>query len=235
MREKILIVEDDPNILLGLQEILRSESFVVETCARGDQALEAAKKFRPDLVLLDLMLPGENGYDVCRSLREENGRVPVLMLTAKSQEIDKVIGLQSGADDYVTKPFGVRELLARIEALLRRVRRDSHAPQAPFQLGEAWIDPAQFQLRRGSRVEELTPREMKLLQYFHAHKGEVLSRDRLLNAVWGCQYYGTTRTLDQTVAQLRKKLGESAPPRLLLTVHGVGYKLSGDSPASEPS
>jgi DNA-binding response OmpR family regulator len=230
MKTKILIVEDDPNIALGLEEVLRSESFEVAVCRRGDQAVEAYTKHRPALVLLDVMLPGLSGYDVCKQLRAKKAATPILMLTAKGQEIDKVVGLDLGADDYVTKPFGVRELLARIQALLRRsakvegVNSDS---QASFQIGPATIDPKTFQIRRGKTAEELTAKELKLLQVFHAHPGEVLSRDRLLNEVWGYNYYGTTRTLDQVVVQLRKKLGDNAgEPKHLITVHGVGYKLS---------
>ncbi len=152
------------------------------------------------------------------------------MLTAKGQEIDKVVGLDLGADDYVTKPFGVRELLARIQALLRRAPKAGpereKAGEAPFQIGPATIDPKTFQIKRGRQVEELTAKELKLLQLFHAHPGEVFSRDRLLNEVWGYNYFGTTRTLDQVIVQLRKKLGDNGgEPRHLITVHGVGYKL----------
>jgi DNA-binding response OmpR family regulator len=149
------------------------------------------------------------------------------MLTAKGQEIDKVIGLDLGADDYVTKPFGVRELVARINALLRRTQPASPAGNdAVFQIGTASIDPKRFQLRRGKTTEELTAKELKLLQLFHAHPGEVFSRDKLLNEVWGYNYYGTTRTLDQVIVQLRKKLGDNGEDaKHLLTVHGVGYKL----------
>ena len=150
------------------------------------------------------------------------------MLTAKGQEMDKVIGLDLGADDYVTKPFGVRELIARIQALLRRTQAGATSSEADgtFQIGSAVIDPKKFQLRRGKALEELTAKELKLLQLFHAHPEEVFSRDRLLNEVWGYNYYGTTRTLDQVMVQLRKKLGDSAEhPKHLITVHGVGYKL----------
>jgi DNA-binding response OmpR family regulator len=229
MKTKILIIEDDPHILLGLEEVLRSDDFEVATCARGDQALEAVTRHQPALIVLDIMLPGANGYDVCKQLRARKLATPILMLTAKSQEIDKVVGLELGADDYVTKPFGVRELLARIHALLRRLERPGTGadPAAPFQIGEASIDPKTFQLRRGSAVEGLTARELKLLQCFHAHRGEVLSRDRLLNEVWGYNYFGTTRTLDQVIVQLRRKLGDNADePKHLLTVHGVGYRLA---------
>jgi len=230
MKTKILIVEDDPNIALGLEEVLRSESFEVAVCRRGDQAVEAYQKHRPALVLLDVMLPGLSGYDVCKQLRAKKAATPILMLTAKGQEIDKVVGLDLGADDYVTKPFGVRELLARIQALLRRsakMQGTESDSQASFHIGPATIDPKTFQIRRGRTAEELTAKELKLLQVFHAHPGEVLSRDRLLNEVWGYNYYGTTRTLDQVVVQLRKKLGDNAgEPKHLITVHGVGYKLS---------
>jgi DNA-binding response OmpR family regulator len=228
MKTRILIVEDDPHILLGLQEVLASEGFEVAVCSRGDQALEACAQHRPALVVLDVMLPGLSGYEVCKQLRAKKVIIPILMLTAKSQEIDKVVGLDLGADDYVTKPFGVRELLARIHALLRRTTNGSAGPQneAPFQIGPTTIDPKTFQVRRGKAVEEITAKELKLLQLFHAHTGEVLSRDRLLNEVWGYNYFGTTRTLDQVVVQLRKKLGDNGEdPRHLLTVHGVGYKL----------
>ncbi|MDB6020138.1 MAG: Two component transcriptional regulator, winged helix family [Pedosphaera sp.] len=230
MKTRILVVEDDPNIALGLEEVLKSESFEVFVCRRGDQTIELFNQHRPDLIVLDLMLPGLSGYEVCKQLRAKKVSTPILMLTAKGQEIDKVVGLDLGADDYVTKPFGVRELLARIQALLRRAPKPivkDQTSETLFQIGPAAIDPKTFQLKRGKVVEELTARELKLLQFFHAHPGEVLSRDRLLNEVWGYNYYGTTRTLDQVVVQLRKKLGDNGgEPRHLITVHGVGYKLA---------
>lgn len=227
MKTKILVVEDDPHILLGLEEILKSEGFEVSVCNRGDKAVELVGKQHPHLIVLDVMLPGANGYDVCKQLRAKNVNVPVLMLTAKGQEMDKVIGLDCGADDYVTKPFGVRELVARINALLRRTKvAVTASAEEPFQIGNNIVDPKRFELRRGKTCEELTAKELKLLELFHAHLGEVFSRDKLLNEVWGYNYFGTTRTLDQVIVQLRKKLGDSADnPKHLLTVHGVGYKL----------
>ncbi len=228
VKTKILVVEDDPHILLGLEEVLKSDGLEVVTCNRGDQAVEAVAKHRPTLIVLDVMLPGLSGYDVCRQLRAKKVATPILMLTAKGQELDKVVGLDLGADDYVTKPFGVRELLARIHALLRRGASTASAPiaETAFEIGAATIDPKTFQLKRGKTVEELTAKELKLLQLFRAHAGEVLSRDRLLNEVWGYNYYGTTRTLDQVIVQLRKKLGDNgSESKHLLTVHGVGYKL----------
>ena len=232
MKTRILIVEDDPHILLGLEEILKSEGYETATCNRGDEALGAVARFQPGLLVLDVMLPGASGYDICKQLRAKKFTAPILMLTAKGQEIDKVVGLDLGADDYVTKPFGVRELLARIQALLRRGGGGSAVSNAApeertFCIGDAAIDPKTFQVKRGSTTEELTAKELKLLQVFHAHAGEVLSRDKLLNEVWGYNYYGTTRTLDQVIVQLRKKLGDTgAEPKHLLTIHGVGYKLA---------
>jgi len=229
MKTRILIVEDDPHILLGLEEILRGEDFEVTVCNRGDKALDAIARQHPNLIVLDVMLPGLSGYDVCKQLRARNVAAPILMLTAKGQEMDKVIGLDSGADDYVTKPFGVRELVARIHALLRRTQSGAGAsvePSEPFQIGANSIHPKCFEIRRGKTREELTAKELKLLALFHAHPSEVLSRDKLLTEVWGYNYFGTTRTLDQVIVQLRKKLGEPAgQPRHLLTVHGVGYNL----------
>ncbi len=227
MNTKILIVEDDPHILLGLQEILKSEGFSVVVRDQGDQAVCAVEQERPDLIVLDVMLPKLSGYDICRQLRAKNDRTPILMLTAKGQEIDKVVGLDLGADDYVTKPFGVRELLARIHALLRRTSSKAEAiGAAEFQIGSARIDPKTFEVHRGEVVESLTAKELKLLQFFFDHPNEVLSRDRLLNEVWGYEYFGTTRTLDQVIVQLRRKLGDNGSgSKHLLTVHGVGYKL----------
>jgi len=226
MKSKILIVEDDPHILLGLEEVLKSEEFDVASCNRGDQALDAVAKHRPALILLDIMLPGLSGYDICKQLRSKKVATPILMLTAKGQEIDKVVGLDLGADDYVTKPFGVRELLARIHALLRRGRTAAHGESADavaFQIGEATVDPKTFQLKRGKAVEELTAKELKLLQLFHAHPGEVLSRDRLLNEVWGYESAIDTRTVDTHVRRLREKLGKAASA--IETVRGFGYRL----------
>jgi DNA-binding response OmpR family regulator len=225
---RILIIEDDPHILLGLEEILKSEGHTVAVCNRGDTALEAVRQHQPTLLVLDVMLPGMSGYEICKELRRSHVNIPILMLTAKGQEMDKVIGLDLGADDYVTKPFGVRELVARIQALLRRGAGSNarSAGATSLRIGENEIDLKKFELRRGRTTKELTARETKLLELLAAHPGEVFSRDRLLTEVWGYHYYGTTRTLDQVIVQLRRKLGDNGlKPRHLLTVHGVGYKL----------
>jgi DNA-binding response OmpR family regulator len=195
----------------------------------SDEARVLVSAQKVEDIVLDVMLPGASGYEICKQLRARKISTPILMLTAKGQEIDKVVGLDLGADDYVTKPFGVRELLARVQALLRRTVTVTDKPEsdAVFQIGSATIDPKTFQVKRGKTVAELTAKELKLLQVFHAHTGEVLSRDKLLNEVWGYNYYGTTRTLDQVIVQLRKKLGDhGGEPRHLLTIHGVGYKLA---------
>lgn len=229
MKTKILIIEDDPNILLGLETILTGEGYEIAVCKRGDKALESAIRIEPALIILDVMLPGANGFEVCKQIRSRKIATRILMLTAKGQELDKVIGLDSGADDYVTKPFGVRELVARVHALLRRVNgevKDTNAGGDSFRVGRNEIVPKTLMLKRGRTDEELTAREVKILQLMHAKPGEVFSRDRLLSEVWGYNYFGTTRTLDQCIVQIRKKLGDSGEhPKHLLTVHGVGYKL----------
>lgn len=222
MKTKILVVEDDANIRFGLIELLTSEGFEVESCARGDLVLAAVTQHQPRLIVLDVMLPKLSGYDVCKQLRGEKYTGLILMLTAKSQEMDKVIGLELGADDYVTKPFGLRELTARVHALLRR----DHVAEVPVdRLGECVIDPRTFELKHGTQSVSLSAKELKLFQLFASHPNEVLSRDRLLNDVWGYEYYGTTRTLDQAVVQLRKKLMDiGADPKQIATVHSVGYR-----------
>jgi len=226
---RVLIVEDDNALADGLMRTLRQSGYAVDHAESGELALRACAEEHYDLVVLDVSLPGIDGFEVLRQLRRDNHSGSILILTAHDAEADRVRGLDLGADDYVTKPFGVRELLARIHALLRRSEPGTAARaggDAPFQIGSATIDPKTFQLKRGKAVEELTAKELKLLQLFYAHPGEVLSRDRLLNEVWGYNYYGTTRTLDQVIVQLRKKLGDNGgEPKHLLTVHGVGYKL----------
>jgi DNA-binding response OmpR family regulator len=225
MKIRILVVEDDANIRFGLTELLTSEGFAVEACARGDLALAAVDQHRPSLIVLDIMLPGLSGYDVCKQLRAREYRGLILMLTAKGEEMDKVIGLELGADDYLTKPFGLRELTARVHALLRRNRPEIAAAESIVELGDCTFDSKVFELRRGEKSVALSGREVKLFQLFVGHPGEVLSRDRILNEVWGYEYYGTTRALDQSIVQLRKKLSEiGADPKRIATVHTVGYR-----------
>ena len=230
MKKHILIVEDDSHIRLGLSEALKSENYEVSEVSNGLQVLPMVKERNPALIILDIMLPGKNGFDVCRDLRKSGSRLPVLMLTAKGQEIDKVVGLELGADDYVTKPFGIRELLARVNALLRRAVPNSPSldPVLPVQIefGSVTVDTRAMRGFRGDSKFELSARELKLLALLFRKVGDVVSRNEILDEVWGVEYYGTTRTLDQVIVKLRQKIEATpAEPVHLLTVHGVGYRL----------
>lgn len=224
----ILVAEDDPHIRMGLVDTLESEGYRVIEAQNGVQAVARFQAKAIDLILLDVMMPEKSGYDVCRHIRAAGDPVPIIMLTAKGEEIDKVVGLQLGADDYVTKPFGVHELLARIDAVLRRTvraKKSETTGDPPFLFGPFEVNPKTYQMTAGGVSQDLTARELTLIRFFHAHPGEVLSRDFLLNAGWGIDYLGTTRTLDQHIAKLRKKI-ETDPshPRRIMTVHGLGYR-----------
>lgn len=230
-RPRILVAEDDKHILTGLIDALESEGYKVIPAVDGKEAVSLFEMETFDLVILDIMMPGRSGYDVCKTIRATDQDVPVMMLTAKGEEIDKVVGFELGADDYVTKPFGVRELLARIGALLRRSQRNNQASPRQsatpdrFSIGHASVDALEFKLRVGDRTFDLSARELKLLQIFYTNPNKVLGRERLLNEVWGITYYGTTRTLDQHIAQLRKKIdADTLKASVIKTVHGVGYR-----------
>jgi DNA-binding response OmpR family regulator len=224
--QKILVVEDDRPILTGLVDLLRGEGFEVAAAEDGKQALRVYDQEKPNLIVLDIMIPEKSGYDVCREIRAKDRRTPILMLTAKSQEVDKVVGLELGADDYVVKPFGVNELLARVRALLRRNLQDAPAKDlSPIAFGQVRIDPRTYEGRKGKKAFTVTARELQLLRYLFDRDGQVLERFTLLDAVWGIKYEGTTRTLDQHIAKLRQKVEDDpANPRHILTVHGVGYR-----------
>ena len=228
MKKRLLVVEDDAHIRLGLCDALRAEGYEVVDCRDGAHALPLIKQNKPDLVVLDIMLPGKSGFDLCREIRAGKNRVPILMLSAKGQEIDKVVGLELGADDYVTKPFSLRELLARVQALLRRAEAGGAASDLPMEIafGKVRIDCKALRGTRGRKAIELSPRELKVLAVLFRERGNAVSRDALLNEVWGVDYYGTTRTLDQLIVKLRQKI-EDVPgePRHLLTVHTLGYRL----------
>ncbi|MBP1657749.1 MAG: putative phosphate regulon DNA-binding response regulator [Bacteroidetes bacterium] len=220
----ILVVEDDPAILRGLQELLTAEHFHVLTAPTGTQGLMLGKKENLDLIILDLGLPDVNGEDVCKQLREAGVPTPLLMLTSKSQEMDKVLGLEMGADDYMTKPFSVRELLARIHAILRRehaIKKDLDE----YAFGSVVVDFRKQETTRKGKAVKLSVREYAVLKFLILHEGEVVTRDMLLNDVWGYETFPTTRTVDNYILALRKKLeGETTTPRHLLTVHTAGYK-----------
>jgi len=284
----ILVAEDDKNIRMGLVDILESESYRVTQASNGEKAMEFFRNDTFDLILLDIMMPEKSGYDVCRDIRTTDPQVPIIMLTAKGEEMDKVIGLHSGADDYITKPFGIHELLARITAVLRRSglprTKDRDASEKGnedtphediFSFGEYLINGKTFKItpkpvamesmsftsgeslplnhekklaikspnksdlkvkddalkKKKSQKDfsgiDITERELRLIQFFHQHPGEVLSRDTLLNEIWGINYLGTTRTLDQHIAKLRKKIeADPSTPKVITTVHGIGYRYS---------
>ncbi len=228
--ERILIVEDDPNILRGLDLNLAMEGYKVRTAADGEEGLRIARTERPDLLIVDVMLPRLGGLELVRELRREDPDMPILILSAKGQEADKVAGLALGADDYVVKPFGLRELLARIGAALRR-RRATGATGPARQLkrfGMVEIDLGERRVTVGGEVANLTAREFDLLAFFVAHPGRVYSREQLTRAVWGSLYIGTERTVDNFVARLRAHIGDDAEkPRWLETVRGVGYRFNG--------
>jgi two-component system alkaline phosphatase synthesis response regulator PhoP len=224
---KVLLVEDEEGLILTLTDRLRSEGFDVRSATDGEAGLSLAMAESFDLIILDVMLPKKNGFDVCRDLRRQQIETPVLMLTAKGETIDKVLGLKLGADDYLTKPFEVMELLARVEALLRRAPKTQvNAPDA-FRFGAVSIDFKRAEVRRGSEPVELSAMEFKLLQFLIENRGAVHSRDKLLDEVWGYDAMPSTRTVDVHVAWLRQKLEENPKyPQFIQTVHGLGYKFT---------
>jgi len=224
---RILVVEDEPGIALGLEDDLKLEGYDVEVIADGVLASRRAREGGFDLILLDVMLPGKDGFEICRELRRAGMRVPILMLTAKTQEAEKVMGLELGADDYVTKPFGTRELRARIKALLRRAA----APEAEsecYRFGEVEVDFRRGELRRRGLPVELTPIEFKLLNLFVRAPGRLFSRDRLIEAAWGPDTFASDRIVDNHIANLRRKIEtDPAEPRYLRNVRGMGYRFDG--------
>jgi DNA-binding response OmpR family regulator len=224
---RILVIEDDRAILRGLVDNLEYESHEVLSATDGARGYAMIREQKPDLVILDLMLPKMSGYDVCRKVRAEGNTTPILMLTARGEEVDRVLGLDLGADDYVTKPFSVPELLARIRALLRRTH-DFQAGSLPDEVrfDDVIIDFKRFEARKGDEELKMSRKEYGVLRLLAARAGQVLSRDDLLNEVWGYDQYPTTRTVDNHIASLRTKIEmDPAQPRRLITVHGVGYKL----------
>ena len=227
--KRILVIEDEPQMLLGLRDNLELEGYEVATAGDGDEGLQKAASFNPDLVILDVMLPRKNGFDVCRELRARSNATPIVMLTARSAETDKVLGLELGADDYVTKPFSITELLARVRAVLRRAgSQKTAAVNDNVRIGDIDIDFKLHQARKGKVRIEFTAREFDLLRYFVQHTGQVVTREQILNEVWGYEEFPTTRTIDNFVAKLRQKI-ERAPhaPEHILTIHGSGYKFVG--------
>jgi two-component system alkaline phosphatase synthesis response regulator PhoP len=221
---RILIVDDEPDMLLGLKDNFEFEGYQVLTAGDGTAGLELARAEKPDLVVLDLMLPRLSGLEVCKTLRGEGFDKPIVMVTARGQEIDKVVGLELGADDYVTKPFSIRELLARVRAVLRRAEGRRQRLQS-YRFADLEFDFETYKALRKGQPLEMSPREFELLRYLIERKGETVSRDQLLEDVWGYESYPSTRTVDTHIAKLRAKIGDSgSEPKYILTIHGMGYK-----------
>jgi len=225
--KRILIIEDDAAILRGLKDNLEYESYEVLSAADGEEGYYLIKEKKPDLIILDLMLPKMNGYELCRKVRNEGFTTPILMLTARGEEMDRVHGLDLGADDYVTKPFSVPELLARIRAIMRRIQKVKTGDMpSDLKFCEVSVDFKCFEARKGDKVLDMSRKEFGILRLLAARAGEVITRDELLDEVWGYDQYPTTRTVDNHIALLRTKLEDDpSKPRHLITVHGVGYKL----------
>lgn len=223
---KVLIAEDDRPMREGLVELLAREGFEVLAAADGPEAVALYRGHAPDFVVLDIMMPGMSGYDVCKTIRAEDALTPVMFLSAKSEEIDKVLGLELGADDYLMKPFGARELIARMRAIARRAL--AHKPRAAterFVMDDLIVEPKDLRARRGDAIIELSVREVDILRAFHERAGATLDRDQLYDIVWGIASYPNSRTLDQHISKLRKKIERDPKnPRIIRTVHGVGYR-----------
>jgi DNA-binding response OmpR family regulator len=224
-KEKILIIEDEADLVKGLELNLADEGYELAWASDGREGLRRALEEAPNLIILDIMLPGMNGLEVCRELRQKKASIPIIMLTAKSGEVDKVVGLEIGADDYITKPFSVRELLARIKAHLRREKMEPRNVSKTFAFGDVEVDFVHFKVRGAGKEFDLTSLEVDILKYLIAHKGEVVSREALLDKVWGYDKFPTTRTIDNHILKLRKKIEEDpSRPRHIFSIYGEGYR-----------
>ncbi len=227
---KVLVAEDDDHIRNGLAEVLEREGYTPVPARDGQEAIDLFRAEAPDFVCLDIMMPNVSGYDVCREIRRENAQVPVIFISAKSEEVDKVLGLELGADDFIMKPFGVREVIARIRAVTRRAFAAQSPARAPasFRMGDLEVLPAELRARRGGAVIDLSLREVRILELFHRNPGRVLDRNTLLDQCWGRDYFPNSRTLDQHICQLRKRIeADPKAPALIRTVHGAGYRYDG--------
>jgi two-component system alkaline phosphatase synthesis response regulator PhoP len=235
MKKRILVIEDEPSLSMAIRDELEFEGFAASVVEDGVEGLDRVLKDAPDLVVLDLMLPGKNGFEICREVRKQGVSIPIIMLTARSQEVDRVRGLELGADDYVVKPFSLAELVARIRAVLRRTERPDPAGEEPqiLGVGELRLDVRKQEAFKGNRRIELTHKESQLLEFLLRHPGEVISRDEFLNRLWGEDIYVTPRNVDTHMASLRRKIEDDADhPRYILSVRGAGYKLNEDPTGS---
>ena len=227
---KILVVEDEPNMQIGLRDNLEFESFEVTVAKDGQEGLDQLLKATFDLVLLDVMMPKMSGFDVCKAARKEGVKTPIIFLTAKGEEIDKVLGLELGADDYITKPFSIRELVARVKAVLRRTEGASEENEGPTELevGKLKVDFSRYEAESGGESVKMSHKEFEVLLYLYKHKNEIVSRYQLLEDVWGYEATPTTRTVDNFILKLRQEIEENPnDPKFILTVHGAGYKMIG--------
>lgn len=225
---KVLVVEDDPHIRQGLSDILGNEGYCTVEAADGDEAMELFAKESPDFVCLDIMMPGKSGYDVCREIRASGSEVPIIFISAKSEEIDKVVGLELGADDFIVKPFGVKEVVARIRAVTRRcfARKEPEELPRTFTIARMEVNPSQLRARKpDGEVIELSLREVRILELFSRNPGVVLERATIFDHCWGDRFFPSSRTLDQHIAKLRKKVEDDPKdPRVIQTIHGIGYR-----------
>ncbi len=229
MKEKILIIEDEKDLVKGLKLNFSDEGYEVDFALNGDEGFQKAMNENPDIIILDLMLPGKNGLDICKELRQNNIHTPIIMLTAKSEEIEKVVGLEIGADDYMAKPFSIRELLARIKAHLRREKRDKKEIPKLLQLENVQVDFAHFKVIKKDNEIDLTSLEVDILKLLYSRNGEVVTRNELLEKIWGYEKYPTTRTIDNHILKLRKKIEDDANhPRHILYIYGEGYRVIND-------
>ncbi|MFN3192263.1 MAG: response regulator transcription factor [Aureliella sp.] len=231
MQMKVLVAEDDAVTREGLIEVLQSEGVDTVAAADGMQAWELFQRERPDFVCMDVMMPGRSGFEVCRKIRHEDSNVPIVFITAKGEEVDKVVGLEIGADDYIVKPFGVKEVIARIRAVARRCLRDYESqasdgiPSLPFEMRGLTVFPKELRCKRGSVVIDLSLREVKILSLLYRNAGNVVDRNELMTFAWQQNYFPSSRTLDQHISQLRKRVEEDPKkPKIIQTVHGVGYR-----------
>ncbi len=226
---KVLIAEDDPLTRKGLADVLHAEGYQVFQAGDGQTALEMFETHTPDFVCLDIMMPKINGYDLCQRMRRARPQTPIVFITAKSEEVDKVLGLELGADDFIVKPFGVKEVIARIRAVTRRCRQTAETPATtPFRMCDLLVIPAELRAKRGDTVIELSLRDVSLLELFYRHRSQVLDRSTIFNRCWGQNYLPNSRTLDQHISQLRKRIeADASSPQIIQTVHNAGYRFDG--------
>jgi DNA-binding response OmpR family regulator len=222
---KVLIAEDDRHTREGLVEVLASEGYDVVSASDGITAMRLFRESPPDFVCLDIMMPAASGYEVCKTIRATSPDLPIIFISAKAEEIDRLVGFELGADDFIIKPFSVREVVARVRAVSRRCYAQQESPPEDFILADLRVVPAELRARRGDTVLELSPRDVKLLQLLYDHAGKVLDRNTLFRHAWGEDYFPNSRTLDQHISQLRKRVElDPKTPRIIQTVHGVGYR-----------